>query len=118
VSRKHRTITTLFAILLLACSALAYGNKPLTDAEQREWQQFATAEKARTDALSHAANDLLNTPTGADSITVHSHYQAAWFALRLVQTERAAWLGNLRAAKGCPDCVIEGKELVPPKAAQ
>jgi len=110
----------LLAILLFTLPAFAQQSHALTDTEQRKFQQFAAAEKQGTDALNRAADDLLNTPTGPDSITVHSHYQTAWLALRLIQTERAAWLGNLRAEKGCAECVVsaDGKSLEKPKAAQ
>lgn len=108
----------LLLIIVLTADAFAQQPHALTDTEQQQWAQFAAREKAATDALTQAVNDLLNTPTGPDSITVHSHYQTAWLALRLAQTERGLWLANLRAAKGCADCVIEGKELIPPKAAQ
>ncbi len=114
----RKTAVAIIIAILLTLPAFAQQPHALSDAEQREWQQFTAAEKQRTDALTAAVNDLLNTPTGPDSITVHSHYQTAWLALRLAQTERGLWLANLRAAKGCADCVIEGKELVPPKAAR
>ena len=112
----------LLLLLIVVLTADAFAQQPhaLTDTEQQQWAQFAAREKAATDALTQAVNDLLNTPTGPDSITVHSHYQTAWFALRLIQTERAAWLGNLRAARGCVDCVVsaDGRSLVKPEAVK
>jgi len=112
---------TIFLISLLGLLPI-FAQQPhaLTDAEQQQWAQFAAREKAASDALTAAVNDLLNTPTGESSVIVHSHYQTAWLALRLVQTERAAWLGNLRAAKGCKDCAVsgDGRSLEKPEAVK
>ncbi len=116
------------ALVVLLCAygaccltALAQG-KPntLTDAEQKQWAQFAQIEKARTDALNQSVSDLLNTQPGTDSITVHARYQSAWLALRLAQTERGAWLSRQQAERDCKGCVVseDGKSLVSPKATK
>ena len=112
-----------YLILLLSASILSYAQDAtvkysLTVEEQQQWAQFAQIEKARADALTQAANDLLNTAPGPDSVTVHARYQSAWLALSLVRSQRGEWLAKLQAARKCQDCVIDGKTLIPPKATE
>lgn len=69
------------------------------------------------DLLLASVDNLLNAQVGKDSMEVHGNYKTAWLAHRLIQTERAALLAQLQAAKGCPNCVVsqDGKSLeIPP----
>lgn len=118
-----------FLILVLTFPVSAFAQSPdtkpsssakteaitLTDDEQKQWQQFAQAEKQRTDVLNQAQSDLLNTQTGADSATVHGRYQSAWLALQWLTSQRREWLANARLKYDCKDCSLseDGKQLVP-----
>lgn len=113
----------ILTIILLTLSVASYADdKPitLTDTEQREWSQFAAVEKARADTLTQAANDLLNTQPGPDSVTVHARYQSAWLSLSLVRSQRGEWLAKLQAARGCAECQVgaDGKSFTKPETKQ
>jgi hypothetical protein len=110
----------LFIIALLSLTTFGQDKSiPLTAAEQQQWQTLAQREKAGADAINQASLDLVNVPVGADSQTVHAHYQSAWLALQLVRSQRGEWLARLQASKKCDACTIgeDGKSLVPPTVA-
>lgn len=106
---------TLLLLFIFAFSAFAQ-DKPLSDSEQREHAALLATEKQNSDALTSALSDLLNTPTGAESVRLHGNYRTAWLALRLVQAERGLWLAKAQVKHGCVDCKVseDGKSLVSP----
>lgn len=140
-TQKLATILALFALALTALAQTPYTpglstslkssaeigwsesaqeapkTKALTAEEQQQWTNLLAAEKQRADTLTQSTNDLLNTPPGPDSITVHARYQSAWLALRLVRAEAREWLGKVQAAHECKECLVsaDGKRLEPVK---
>lgn len=113
-NQKLAIVLALFALALTALAQVP-ASKPLSDAEQKGWQQLTQGETSLLQAYGQAENALLNSAAGdgCESVKLHANFQEAGLRLSLIRARRDAFIWRLRAEKDCADCVVsaDGKKL-------
>jgi hypothetical protein len=86
----------------------------LTEQEQKEWTQFGETEKALLQTLQGTASQArsLSAADAQQAVQYLAAMKEIYSSMDANALRRELWLTKLQAAKGCPDCKIEGKELV------
>lgn len=110
---------TLLLLIILAISVLA-ADKPLTEQEQREWQQFAATDQQLQQRLFATVEQArqLSAANTEQAVRFLAAVKEALSAIEANDLRRSLWLATKQAERDCKGCVIseDGKSLEKPKA--
>ncbi len=111
-----------FIIILLACASISFAQQPhaLTDAEQQQWAQFATADQQLQQRLFATVEQArqLSAANTEQAVRFLAAVKEALSAIEANDLRRSLWLATKQAERDCKGCVVseDGKSLEKPKA--
>ncbi len=110
----------LLLIIVLTADAFAQQPHALTDTEQQQWAQFATADQQLQQRLFATVEQArqLSAANTEQAVRFLAAVKEALSAIEANDLRRSLWLATKQAERDCKGCVVseDGKSLEKPKA--